>query len=77
MGWFYSLPYLVINMVMPLGPSSSFVKGILDVVVVSSLWVSSYLCFQKFVMVPVIFNSICCTYLSPNFLRVEKCSLRS
>ena len=77
MGWFYSLPCLVRNMAMPLGPRSFFLNGTLDVVVVCSFWVSSSLHFQEFVMVPVIFSGICFSYLSQNFLRVERCSLRS
>ena len=77
MGWFYSLPCLVRNMALPLGPRSSFVNGILDVAVVCSFWVPSSLCFQEFVMVPIVFSGIYCTYLSPNFLRVERYSLRS
>ena len=77
MGSFYSLPCLVRDIAMPLGPRSSFLNGILDVVVVCSFWVSSSLCFQEFSMVPVVFSGICCTYLSQNFLRVERCSLRS
>ncbi len=77
MGWFYSFPHLVRKMAMPLGPKSSIVNEILDVVVVCSFWVSSSLCFQEFVMVPVIFSSICYTYLSQKFLRFKRSSLRS
>jgi len=57
MGLFYSLPCLARNMAMPLGPRSSFLNGILDVVVVCYFWVSSSLRFQKFVMVLVVFSS--------------------
>jgi len=77
MGWLYYLPCLVINMVVPIGPRSSFVNGIFDEVVIFSFWVSSCLWSQEYVMVPIVFSGICCMPLSLDFLAVEIGSLRS
>jgi len=77
MGWFSYLPYLVINMALPLGPRSSFVNGSLDEVVICYFSVSSCLRSQEYVMVPIIFSGVCCIPLSLDFLQVEIGSLRS